>query len=123
MKFVIPLVPVTKKNSSQIIFVKGRPCLIPSKKYRQYEKDTRLFMPKVDQPINQPINIKALYYMPTKREVDLINLHSALHDVLVKHGVLKNDDSTIVIGTDGSRVKHDKENPRTEVEIEVLEVS
>ena len=122
MKFVIPLTPVTKKNSSQIILVKGRPCLIPSKKYKQYEKDTRHFMPKVDQPINQPVNIKALYYMPTKREVDLINLHSALHDVLVKHGVLKNDDSKIVIATDGSRVKYDKENPRTEVEIEVLEV-
>ena len=122
MKFVIPLTPVAKKNSSQIILVKGRPCLIPSKKYKQYEKDTRHFMPKVDQPINQPVNIKALYYMPTKREVDLINLHSALHDVLVKHGVLKNDDSKIVIATDGSRVKYDKENPRTEVEIEVLEV-
>jgi hypothetical protein len=40
-----------------------------------------------------------------------------LHDILVKAKVLEDDNYKIVIGTDGSRVYYDKENPRTEVEI------
>ena len=47
-----------------------------------------------------------------------MNLHSALHDVLVEVGVLEDDNSQIVVSTDGSRVLYDKHNPRTEVEIE-----
>ena len=41
LNFTIPLKPVTKKNSSQIITNKatGRPMVIPSKAYRQYEQD------------------------------------------------------------------------------------
>jgi len=38
--------------------------------------------------ITRPINIKAIYYMPTRRVVDITNLHSALHDVL---GTLESD--------------------------------
>ncbi len=52
--------------------------------------------------------------------MDITNLHSALHDILVASGVLKDDSSLsprIVVGTDGSRVLVDRENPRTEVEI------
>ena len=67
--------------------------------------------------IDYPVNVKAIYYMPTRRVVDITNLHSALHDVLVKAGVLQDDNSRIVVSTDGSRVRYDKDNPRTEVEI------
>ena len=66
------------------------------------------------------MNVKAVYYMPQARRVDLTNLNSALHDVLVKAEVLKDDSSLsprIVVGTDGSRVEVDRDNPRTEVEI------
>lgn len=56
--------------------------------------------------------------MPARRRVDLCNLHEALCDVLVKYGVLEDDNSNIVVSMDGSRVFYDKENPRTEVEIE-----
>lgn len=90
--------------------------VIPSKQYRQYESDCFPFMPKIY--INYPVNVKAMYYMPTKRRVDLCNLHEALCDVLVKHGVLEDDNSSIVVSMDGSRVFYDKENPRTEIEIE-----
>lgn len=116
MKFTISLAPRTKKNSQQLIVVGGRPRIIPSKAFIQYEKDCFPYMPKVN--INMPINIKATYYMPTRRKVDLCNLHEALHDVLVHYGVIEDDNSDIVVSTDGSRVKHDKNNPRTEVEIE-----
>jgi Holliday junction resolvase RusA-like endonuclease len=116
MKFTIPLTPVTKKNHGQIIMCHGKPIMLPSKQYAQYENDCKIFLPR-GKPIDKPINIKAVYYMPTRRKIDLINLHSALHDVLVKHQVIADDNSNIIASTDGSRVEYDKENPRTEVEI------
>lgn len=65
--------------------------------------------------INSPVNVKAIYYMPTRRKVDLCNLHEALCDVLVRHGVVCDDNSKIIAAMDGSRVEYDKLNPRTEV--------
>ena len=55
--------------------------------------------------------------MPTKHRVDITNLHSALHDILVHYQVIEDDNSNIVKATDGSRVLYDKENPRTEIYI------
>ena len=46
--------------------------------------------------------------------------HSALHDVLTHYGVIKDDSADIVLATDGSRVRYDKDSPRTEVEITAL---
>lgn len=117
-KFIIPLPPVTKKNSSCIYLNRttGRPFIHPSERYKQYEKDFILLCPPIP-IINYPVNIKALYYMPTKRKVDLINLHSALHDCLTRANILYDDNSDIVVSTDGSRVYYDKVNPRTEITI------
>ena len=71
--------------------------------------------------IDYPVNIKALYFMPTRRRVDLCNLHESLCDVLVKHGVIEDDNSSIIVSMDGSRVLYDKQNPRTEIYIERVE--
>jgi len=118
-RFIIPLPPVTKKNSSNIFINRatGKRFIAPSDRYRQYNKDFMLLCPPIPM-IDYPINLKALYYMPTKRKVDLINLHSALHDCLVSKGVLQDDNCNIIVATDGSRVFYDKTNPRTEVIIE-----
>ena len=125
IKFTIYLPPKTKKKHSQIIFKKSGnkkiPILIPSSQYIQYEKDCKYFMPKVE-TIDYPVNIEAIYYMPTKRRVDKTNLESALLDILVEHKVLKDDNSNIVVSTDGSRVLYDKDNPRTEVTITPIKV-
>ena len=60
-KFEIPVVPRSKKNSSQIIQCKGRPILIPSKLYRQFENECLKVIPsKYRQNIDYPINIKAI---------------------------------------------------------------
>ncbi len=122
IKLVIYGNPVTKKNSSRIIKTKtGRTMLIPSKAYAQYEKD---FISQVTGDyklgIDYAVNVKAVYYRQTKRRVDLNNLHSALHDCLVKAGVLEDDNYKIIARTDGSEVRFDKKNPRVEIEIERL---
>ena len=117
-RFIIPIAPVTKKNSSNIFINKntGKRFISPSDRYKQYEKDFMLLCPPIP-IIDFPINLKAIYYMPSRRKVDLINLHSCLHDCLVKKGVLLDDNCSIIVSTDGSRVFYDKENPRTEVYI------
>lgn len=120
ISFVIPVAPVTKKNSQMIITDgKGKRMIIPSKAYRQYEKDTSLFVPKLK--INEKVNVKAVFYMKTKRKVDLTNLNEALHDMLVHAGCLEDDNCAIIASTDGSRVRYDRENPRTEVTITKVE--
>lgn len=118
VEFTIPLPPITKKNSQRILVNKatGRPFIAPSEQYKQYEKDAQWFIH--DRPrIDYPVNVKCVFYMPTRRRVDLTNLLEAVDDVLVRSGVLADDHSGIVVSHDGSRVMHDKENPRTEIEI------
>jgi|GEM_PF-347756 Holliday junction resolvase len=126
LKFTIPVDPKTKKNSMQPRLGKGKCFLgmMQSEAYQQYERDCLKVIPgKVRQQISEPVNVKATYYMRTLRKVDKTNLESALLDVLVKAGVLSDDSAlnpSIVAGTDGSRVRHDKNYPRTEVIIEPL---
>lgn len=116
-KIIIPIQPITKKNHQQILknWKTGKPFISQSKQYKEYEEKSRYFLKKLQ--IDKPVNIKAVYYMQSRRRVDLINLHSALHDVLVKHGTLIDDNVKIIVSTDGSKVMYDKENPRTEVTI------
>lgn len=121
--YTIPKPPVTKKNSSQIIFT-GPKCpvckrgrlarLLPSKKYREYEEAALRCLQRKE-PITTPVNVQCLFYMPTKRKVDKSNLEEACHDLLVVAGVLADDNRDIIAATDGSRVLYDKENPRTEI--------
>ena len=119
VKFTIKLPPITKKNSQQILVNKatGRPFIMPSKQYKEYERDAMWFIPRPEQPIDYPVNVKCTFYMPTRRKVDLTNLLEAIDDILVKAGLLKDDHSGIVAGHDGSRVLYDKDNPRTVVNI------
>jgi hypothetical protein len=37
------------------------------------------------------------------------------------YGIIEDDNSQIVAGHDGSRVRYDKNNPRTEIEITEME--
>jgi Holliday junction resolvase RusA-like endonuclease len=118
-KIVIKLPPVTKKNSQRIVYRGRHPIILPSEKYEQYECDAGWFIKPLG--IDYPVNVRCLYYMPTKRIVDLVNLQEATLDVLVKYGAIKDDNSRIVVSMDGSRVLYDKENPRTEIYIERLD--
>ncbi len=115
MTFTIPLSPVTKKKSQQIFKkASGRPFITPSKAYKQYEEAAGYYIRRTE-TIDYLVNVKMLFYMPTHRRVDLVNLQEAILDVLVKQGVLSDDNSNIVATMDGSAVLYDKVNPRTEV--------
>lgn len=122
LDFSIPLPPVTKKNSQQILVNQrtGKPFIMPSKKYKDYVKQASLFIPKRDKPLEGRYNITCLFFMPTRRRVDLTNLLEAIDDVMVETGLLMDDHSGIIVGHDGSRVGYDKDKPRTYVAIQEL---
>ena len=124
IQILIPLPPITKKNHQQICWKnnsggKKTPFVRPSAQSGHYEKDCSVFLKALG--INQPVNVSAKFYMPTRRRVDLTNLNEALHDILVHYSVLADDNAKIIVSTDGSRVYWDKENPRTEVTITAVE--
>jgi Holliday junction resolvase RusA-like endonuclease len=123
IKFTIPIAPISKKNSQRIFRPNGmnRPIIVPSEQYKRYEKEAALFIPKGIY-ISTPVNVKCLFYMPTRRKCDLTNLLEAIDDVLVKAGLLADDNYTVVESHDGSRVYYDKENPRTEIYIQANEI-
>lgn len=119
MKIYLDVIPRTKKNSQQIIFSKGRTIIIPSKYYKEFEKEC-LMQIKDRQKIDYPVNVEATFYMPTRRKVDLTNLLEAVDDMLVKAEVIQDDNRDIIAGHDGSRVYYDKEHPRIEIDIQKI---
>lgn len=123
MKFVIPLNPISKKNSMRIVInpKTKRPFILPSSQYCKYEKACKPFIPKVEEAINYPINLKCIFYMQTRRRCDLCNMEESISDILTKYGVIEDDNRNIIASYDGSLVLYDKEKPRTEIEITKLE--
>lgn len=122
--YTIPTAPVSKKNSQRIVtnHKTGRPFIIQSQKYEDYENYASYFLcPKPKKPIDYPVTVRCIYYMPTRRRVDTANLNAAVHDILVKYGILADDNRDIIASTDGTRTYYDKQNPRAEIWIEPFE--
>lgn len=122
-KAVIPLNPRTKKNSQQIVINKktGRPFVMQSSKYKEYEQNCGYFLRKPNKPINTPVNVKCVFYREKNILCDLTNLLAAICDILVYYRIIDDDNFHIIVSHDGSRVYIDKENPRTEITIETVE--
>lgn len=120
VSFILPLKPVTKKNSGQIVMRGSYPKLLPSKQYMQFEKDSAPYFLRVKMQageINYPVNVKCIFYMETHRRVDLCNLLNAVDDAMFASGLVIDDNRDIIAGHDGSRVFYDKYNPRIEITI------
>ena len=124
LNITIPLTPVSKKNSQRIVIVRGRPMIIPSKVYKDYEKAAVALLRQQysGEPIDAEVNVAMVFYMPTHRRVDLVNLQEACLDVLVTAGILQDDNSKIVACMDESYVTYDKKNPRTEITITEVDI-
>lgn len=121
---MIPLNPKTKKNHQKIIRNRktGVPMIVQSDDYIEYERLAGWYLKtdiiKMKTPINQPVQVKCLFYRDSARRCDLTNLLEAIDDILVKYGILADDNFKIIASHDGSRVLIDKEHPRTEIVIE-----
>lgn len=110
-----------KKNSKQIIQVKGRPMMISSKNYREYEKNASLEiksqMRGTKYPIENIDEIKVRIFPGDKRLRDNTNVVEGVHDILVTSGVISDDNYFVVKKTSQEFVEIDKQNPRTDIEI------
>lgn len=122
MKIILYGDPRTKKNSARILRSgAGRPFVAPSAAFEAYQESCLWQIKRPHSPISARVNVRCVYYMKTARRVDLANLIEATCDILVKARVLEDDNSKIVAAHDGSRVEHDKKNPRVEIWIEEME--
>lgn len=121
ISFFIPVVPVTKKNHSRILTNKasGKPFVMPSEAYKQFESDCAVFIPSDlrHAKISQSVTVAAVFYTKTRRQVDLTNLLSAICDVLVSCGVLADDNRDVIASHDGSRVFYRPEEPGVHITI------
>lgn len=121
LRFTIPGAPRTKKNSLQATYTGGKLRIVPSKAFIAYQDASGWYIPCKYTLISEPVNLRAVYYMPTRGQVDLGNLLAATCDILTHYGVIADDNAGIVAGHDGSRVRYDKENPRAEIFITSME--
>lgn len=129
MNCEIPLKPISKKNSQQIVKPKGLSHYIitQSKQYKAYEKACLEFLKNQEKPdvvIDFPVNFRCIYMIQRNKDgsvpknaPDLVNLLEATLDIFVKAKIIKDDNSTIVCGHDGSRVVFTDGIPKTLVQI------
>lgn len=119
LRFTIPGRPVTKKNSQRIFVNRktGTRFVRPSGAFEAYQEACGAYIPHQWAMLEGPFNLKCVYYMPTRRRVDLCNLLGATCDILVHYGMLKDDNSGVVASHDGSRVLYDKDHPRVDITI------
>lgn len=114
--------PRTKKNSARILQGRGgRRFVAPSAAFEDYQTSCLWQIRAQLEPISARVNVRCVYYMATRRKVDLANLIEATCDILVTAGVLADDNSRIVAAHDGSRVLIDQKNPRAEITITKME--
>lgn len=114
---VIPGNPAIKKNSNTT--AKGM--RLPNKNYAPYEELNVEYLKEYYSELyydkSTPITLKFFFYKDTKRKTDISNLYEAPQDVMVKAGILEDDESEIVVShhTDSRVIKTEKEFPRTEI--------
>lgn len=118
MEITLPGSIKSKKNSKQIVMVGGRnvkrrPMLVPSRAYSKWENQARksLWGSVIVPPLTCQIQIEAHFYYRGPQP-DLSGCCESVADCL--EGIIYADDKQIT-SWDGSRLHHDKENPRTEV--------
>lgn len=118
--------PITKKNHTRRTR-SGKQ--IQSEAFLRYAEDCLWQIPaNIRLGIDSKCNIKCVYYMTidyykigSKAKVDLVGLLQGTLDILADANVIQDDNCRIAAKYDGSEVRYDKENPRVEIEIEVID--
>lgn len=125
--YVIPLDTRTKKNH-QTIAGSGPKCPLCGKRKKQFVRQghanteytaqaAQYLNPKPPKPLPGPVWLQYNVYMKTRRRVDDLNLYASLDDLLVKEGILSDDNISVIRCRNGSFVTYDKAAPRAEIRI------
>lgn len=104
----------SKKNSKRIFAVGKFKKVLPSKSYMEWEKQARISLcgrAIPDFPLTCPVHVEAHFYYRGPRP-DLQGCMESIADAM--QGIIWENDGQIE-SWDGSRLHHDKDNPRTEI--------
>ena len=110
---VLPGNPTVKKNSNTT----ARGMRLPNKLYGPYQDYMLAYLENNTKlNLDTPMTLFIKFYRTDKRRVDISNLYEAPQDILVKAGVLADDNCQIVVSHhQDSRVLYDTVFPRTEI--------
>ncbi len=115
-RLIIPGQPATKKNSQAARCVNGKPVVLQSKAYRNYEKAAlKALLACPFEIFAGPVVVTVQYWLKNKRRPDLTNLLQATADILEKAGVISDDRE--IASWDGSRIMGVGPEPRAEITI------
>lgn len=120
IKITLPGSIRSKKNSKIATIIGGvnkprRAMILPSKAYRAWEKTARQHAAYQfpGEPLTCPVAVKVTVFYKGQRP-DLSGALESVGDCL--EGLVYGDDG-LIESWDGSRLFHDKANPRTEIEV------
>jgi len=122
LKIIINTNPRSKKNSQEIVFNKktGKRMVIQNKRYTEFEKECKQYMPVLNKPIDYPINLQCKFYVCDARKRDIANYLEAIQDILVKYKILEDDNYNIVSSLNGCSMEIDRDNSRIEIIIDKI---
>lgn len=118
---VIPGDVPSKKNSKQIVYVRGRPLIISSKRFKEWHNTANKFVKASysDLDTKKAVSLVSMVIYPsTRRKSDLSNKFESVADLLVDTGILEDDNWFVIPKVVMMFGGVDKSNPRVEVEIE-----
>ncbi|OPX91907.1 MAG: Endodeoxyribonuclease RusA [Pelotomaculum sp. PtaB.Bin104] len=116
LSITIPGTIRIKKNSKRIFSMGKYKKVLPSEAYLLWEENARAFIRQsssIMPPLTRPVEVKALCYIKGHKP-DLSGALESVGDAM--QGIIWADDKQI-FSWDGSRVIHDKDNPRTEITV------
>ncbi len=96
MKIEILGRPISKKNSKQLIPVRGRTIMIPSKAYNQFRKDA-LVQVLGKKPVLSPYAVRYEFQMKGRLDTDIDNMIAGINDILQEAGIIDDDKNIIWI--------------------------
>lgn len=125
LKIVVEANPRSKKNSQEIVFNKrtGKRMVIQNKRYTEFERECKKYMPKLENPIDYPVNLSCSFFVCDARRRDIANYIEAIQDILVKYNVLVDDNYNIITSLDNCKMEIDRDKPRIEIEITKKEIN
>ena len=117
MKIVLLGDVPSKKNSRITVRSTGRG--FPSKNYQQWERNQLKQVAGIPQLVSKdsPASIEIRMFPSTRRAGDLTNKAESVNDLLVKAGIIEDDNWFVLRGVSLQFGGVDKENPRVEIEV------
>src|SRR5260221_8424989 len=112
MQFVISGQTPAKKNSKQLFIHGGKPAMVSSKRYLDWEKSALWELKIIKPVVLYPTQLSLYFFFRDLRRRDLDNCVSSVCDVLVKAGIIPDDDVLHLRAIDAYYAGVDRVNPR-----------